>query len=95
MKTLKTNLVAAIVAFGLCVSMLTFSTCSSDDDADPCEAFECLNGGEKIAGTDGCQCDCPPNYSGENCEIPFPKCPVTVECPIGQSPNPDNDCACE
>ena len=69
MKTIKTNLIYVTMA----ISLLAFSHCNSDDEADPCEAFECLNGGEKIAGTDGCQC----------------------ECPIGKSPNPDNNCACE
>lgn len=93
MKTIKTNFLATTLAFCLCLGMLTLSNCSSDDDAEVCSGFECHNGGEKIAGVDGCQCDCPPGYTGVNCEKAA--CPPTAECPIGKSPNPNNGCACE
>ncbi len=97
MKSVKNNLVTSIAAFGLCFGMLAFPSCKSGDSADPdtCEQLQCLNGGEKIVGVDGCHCDCPAGYSGENCEVKDAQCPVTVECPIGKTPNPDNGCACE
>jgi hypothetical protein len=95
MKNLKINLFSSLIACALLAGILIFSSCSSSDEGDPCSAVECLNGGEKIAGTDECLCDCPAGYSGLNCEIEEKKCPSTVECPIGKTPNPAHGCACE
>jgi hypothetical protein len=94
MKNLKTNLFSSLLTATILLGMLTFSACTSDDEDDPCSAIECLNGGEKISGTDGCLCDCPAGYTGLNCENKVMECPG-MECPSGKSPNPDNSCACE
>lgn len=85
---MKTNLVRILMV----ACMLTFTHCSSDD-AGPCDDFQCLNGGSIVANGDGCQCDCPPGYSGANCEKS--SCAPYIECPNGTSPNPANGCACE
>lgn len=91
----RNRLYTLILTFSLCASIGTLFSCGSDDDADVCSNFECVNGGEKIAGVDGCRCDCPIGYTGLNCQTKSPECPVTVECPIGKTPNPDNGCKCE
>lgn len=90
MKTFKISLIY-IVMF-VCLGIV--SNCKSNDEPDPCGEFECLNGGIKITGVDGCLCDCPPNYTGANCETLVISC-VDIGCPPGQSPNPNNDCVCE
>lgn len=97
MKNLKNKLFNSMIAFALMGAMLTLTNCnkSDDKDEDPCSVLVCQNGGEKIAGSDGCLCNCPAGYTGLHCETEVKECPVTVECPIGKTPNPDNGCACE
>ena len=95
MKILRTNWLTVLMTISLGIGTLSFSGCDSTDEAGPCDDLECLNGGEKITGADGCLCDCPPAFSGANCETAVSECPPSAECPIGYSPNPDNDCACE
>ena len=76
MKTRKTNFVSAILSFSLCLGMILFPSCESDDGEDdivndaPCGQLECQNGGEAILDVefDKCRCICPAGYSGENCE---------------------------
>jgi hypothetical protein len=79
MKTIKTKLVSAIVAFSLCAGMLTFSACKSDEEDDmiddtPCAQLECKNGGNAIKDVefDTCRCICPTGYTGANCETKKP-----------------------
>ena len=44
--------------------------CEEEISIDPCEDFECQNGGTKSlnAAGDACECDCPEGYTGEMCE---------------------------
>ena len=65
-----------------------------DFDATNCEALQCQNGGEKLRDGDFCFCSCPEGWGGLFCEIPASAC-SGVQCPEGQSPNPDKDCTCE
>jgi hypothetical protein len=95
MKILQNNFVRVFAVFSLCTGIAMLPACKSDDDTGPCSQFECLNGGEKIAGIDNCSCDCPPGYSGDNCQTKDATCPANVECPFGQLPNPANNCKCE
>ena len=89
MNTMKTKVVYALVA----ASILTFSQCNSDDEgSNPCGDLECQNGGTLVATGNGCQCDCPTGFSGDNCGQT--SC-IGVECPFGTSANPSNGCACE
>lgn len=82
-----------LTIFILCMGILVFPGCNSEEnDLNPCQK-ECLNGGEKISGIDACYCDCPEGFTGENCETT--ECPATVECPMGKTPNPAKDCVCE
>jgi hypothetical protein len=51
-------------AFAL-VLALAFSACKKDEPYDPCEDKTCFNGGVCDDG----RCDCPPGFSGSECEI--------------------------
>jgi hypothetical protein len=100
MKAIKKNLKVAMLIFSICMGVLTFSSCSSDEedsivDDIACEQLECLNGGEAIVDIElkSCRCICPFGYTGENCEEEY--CPPNIECPGGQAPNPANECRCE
>ncbi|MEL6670863.1 MAG: hypothetical protein AAFR61_01690 [Bacteroidota bacterium] len=75
---------------GLAFSLLSAFTSSCKGDQNPCPDISCLNGGEVVE----CSCQCPADYTGDNCEIYSPACPG-VECPTGQRPNPQKDCQCE
>lgn len=67
MKTV--NIFRKVIQFHaiMAISLLTLS-CSKDEDnneppTDECADITCLNGGECVDGS----CDCPPGYSGEDC----------------------------
>ena len=89
MKTFKTIFFYA--AMLICIGLI--SNCKSDDsEEDPCAGLVCENGGTAVVGVDGCFCECPPGYTGANCQV-LVGC--DVGCPPGQAPNPLNDCKCE
>lgn len=50
-------------SFILC-SIIAFSSCSKDEEKDPCDDIICQNGGL----CNGSSCDCPINYTGVRCE---------------------------
>lgn len=99
MKTLQHLTAPKLLMVFLC-AVLSLSACQSEDedptDSDPCEEFECLNGGTAMRDVelDNCRCQCPTGYSGAKCETFSNPCPG-AECPIGKKPNPNNGCACE
>ena len=41
---------------------------------DDCVGNLCQNGGRCVDGVNTYTCDCPPNYTGENCEIDVDEC---------------------
>lgn len=82
--------ILASLSFSLLfVALIVTSGCKTTEDPDPCNGLVCQNGGE----IENCECSCPIYYSGEQCEI-FDN-PCTVECPAGQTANPNKDCVCE
>ena len=77
MKTLKNNLKSIAFFFCLCLAILSFSKCGSDEEDEPkknespCADFECLNGSTPFSDVEfgTCGCICPTGYSGQHCEI--------------------------
>ena len=78
---------------------LTFNACQKDPVTapDPCATVSCFNGGVCQSGT----CDCPPGYSGSQCQISDPCYNITCfnggtcangtcNCPTGYS---GSDCS--
>lgn len=91
MKTVFNKLYPLMLILLISLSLSILIACNENgEEPDPCDGLTCQNGGE----LENCECACPANYSGVQCEI-FNNICVGVECPIGQSPNPANDCVCE
>ena len=78
----------------VCAPGWTGPDCLDPEDGN-CDYVTCYNGGikESYGSEDYCYCECPPGYGGEFCEIELLNCDG-VECPTGQSPDPNNDCVC-
>lgn len=73
-------------AFALLVAVIP--ACKKSIPTDPCDAITCHNGGWCLSGT----CNCPPGYTGTQCEIAIDACD-TLDCKNGGTCY-DNSCHC-
>jgi len=83
---------ASTVCQCTCAPGFTGPDCTEFDHGN-CDYVECQHGGVRAKDGDYCYCNCPEGWGGEFCEIPTSACPG-VECPEGQTPDPENDCQC-
>lgn len=76
-----------------CGPGFTGPDCTEFDHGN-CDFVECYHGGVRARDGDYCYCNCPEGWGGEFCEIQTVACPG-VECPEGQTPDPEQDCQCK
>lgn len=75
----------------LTILILAFSvfSCEKESDKDPCEGVSCYNGGTCVDGA----CDCPPDFTGPNCETDISDPCDDVTCENGYCAN--GACVCD